>query len=125
MAEFIIEYLTKEYRIIYKDVFQDNVYREERPAKQVFEIECEQILQNLVFVLCGNNFNLSLMKLIKHEATYTPSQNDYFETFETRNCKEDEPNSDEENILVIKSLFDSNISTETEAETYIIPHLIK
>ena len=130
LTEFIVEYLTTEYRNIYKDVFQDNVYREDKTNKQVFEIECEQIIQNLVFVLAGNNFNHALMKLIKNGATYTPSQNDFFDSFETRNCKEDEPNPDEENFLVIKSLFDSNISDETTRNIYYstfdkIKHLVK
>jgi hypothetical protein len=117
LSNYIIQFLSYSYRDIYKDVYGDNVYHAEIISSNVLELECEQIMQNIIFVLYRNNLNMKLRNLIKNNSIHKITTNDYFDSFDNKQYTE-YLNTDEDNILIIKSLYDSNISDQTSRDIY-------
>ena len=53
----ILPYLITKFRQIYNDVFHDNCYRENyKMQSQILECDCEQLLQNIIFLTDTKKF---------------------------------------------------------------------
>lgn len=76
----ILPYLITKFRQIYNDVFHDNCYRENyKMQSQILECDCEQLLQNIIFLTDTKKVCNFLREKIKEINTYQPSQIDKFD----------------------------------------------
>jgi hypothetical protein len=81
-TEFIeraLRYCISTYRTIYQTIFQDNDYREEYNFdNQIFEIECEQLIQNIIILSDSAKSRKILQDIIIKNNTYSPKSQDKF-----------------------------------------------
>ena len=73
----VLPYCINLFRKIYKDVFNDNIYREDYMSKsQITEFDCEQLIQNII--LMGNPMKLCkiFQKVFITNSTFTLTESD-------------------------------------------------
>ena len=79
LVEIIRNYCIHLFKKLYYKVFQDNQYRSDyKSHSQITELDCEQLLQNIISLSQPFNSCLSLRKLIKEKATFSASEKDKF-----------------------------------------------
>ena len=110
-SENVLPYCVSLFRRIYKDVFNDNVYRPDYMGKsQIMELDCEQLIQNII--LLGQPMGLCKMfqQLIIEKSTFTLTESDklYLRADDKFQKKRFALNtdSDEDTCQIIKRLFD-------------------
>jgi hypothetical protein len=110
-ADNLLPYCVALFRRIYKDVFNDNVYRSDYMEKsQITEFDCEQLIQNII--LLGQPMGLCKMfqDVIISKSTFTPTESDKFNLYGDDKFQQKRFSStrdiDEETCQVIKRLFD-------------------
>lgn len=117
----ILPYLIKEFRSLYYESFHDNEYRKNyRSTHVILDVDCEQLLSNIFFLLDKRAVCEHFRKIVKDTATYSPTIMDKCNLFsddpiqKRRFFKKDDTN---DVIDVIKSIFD-NIRTEDAVDFY-------
>ena len=116
----IIPYLIKSFRDIYKDIFYDNMYREDYKTKcQVVECDCQQLLQNIVTMSRTRKLCDFLRELIIEKASYQPTDMDKFDlrgddALQRKRFAQKNKVDPTENI---KLLFD-NLTSEVAVDIY-------
>jgi len=77
-TERALKYCISIYRSIYQTIFQDNDYREEYFDNQIFQIECEQLIQNIIILSDPAKSRKILQDIIIKNNTYSPKSQDKF-----------------------------------------------
>ena len=76
----LLPYLIQNFRKIYHDVFHDNCYRENyKSQSQILECDCEQLLQNIIFLTDNRKVCNFLRQKIIELNSYQPSEIDKFD----------------------------------------------
>ena len=107
----VLPYCINLFRKIYKDVFEDNVYRSDYMTKsQIMEFDCEQLIQNIILLAKPITLCKILQELIISKSTFTPTESDKFnlhgdDKFQQKRF-ETSVDSDEDIYQIIKRLFD-------------------
>lgn len=110
-------YLVGIFRNIYYDVFHDNEYRSDYMNKaQITDYDCEQLIQNILYLKDPILFTFNLRTIIKKHATYHPTINDQFnlyadDSLQKRRIAEHKTN-ESDNLDLIKTLFDNMTSED-------------
>lgn len=115
-------YLIDMFRKIYYDIFHDNEYRADYINKsQLTEYECEQLINNILYLGDPVLFALNLGAIIMKNATYIPTANDKFnlcadDHIQKRYISEYKP-EESDALCLIKTLFD-DMSSENALTFY-------
>jgi hypothetical protein len=124
----LLPYCKDLFRKIYKDVFEDNVHRENYTLKlNETKDECEQLLHNIITLAKPMEMCKIVQKIIMKECEITPSEIDKFDFYgddkiqQKKFQKHFSENIKENPIDVIISLFD----TITEEDAYKIVNSIE
>lgn len=110
------------FRKIYFDVFHDNDFRSDYKTKSpIFEMDCEQLLQNIFLLINSKVLSFVLRDIIKSNSTYQPSLFDKFnitadDIIQKKRFESSKDYSDDI-IDVCKSLFDE-ITSEQSINLY-------
>ena len=76
----MLEFFISIFRKLYCDVFHDNEYRSDYKGKsQVTEYDCEQLLQNIIFVNNSYDFTKILQQIVIENCTCKPTVKDRFD----------------------------------------------
>lgn len=107
----VMPYCISLFRKIYKDVFNDNVYRPDYMSKsQIMEFDCEQLIQNIILLCQPMRLCRMFQELIVEKSTFTPTESDKFNLYGDDKFQQKRFASnrdlDEETCQVIKRLFD-------------------
>lgn len=87
--DYLIEYLIKNFRNMYRDVFADNDYREDyKNHCQFTECDLGLLYSNILTLSNFTNLNNLIKKIIKSNCSYTRKENDIF------NITKDDPLKD-------------------------------
>lgn len=99
------------FKTIYRDVFQDNVYREDyKTQSYITEYDCEQLLHNIIALSKPVAFNRTLRRLVRQKASYSATtvdkfnltSNDKLQSTRMKNMKD----SEDETVKTLMVLFD-------------------
>lgn len=113
--EQLVPYLVATFRAIYKSVFGDNEYRDKYSDNcQFTECDCKQIVQNIIFITDRKNLRKAVLKIVKENCTYTPTENDRFNIFadDVIQRKQMIEKDDIDIVDIIKQLFNSITAEE-------------
>jgi hypothetical protein len=107
----VLSYCVALFRKIYKDVFNDNVYRDNYTTKsQIMEFDCEQLIQNIIILGQPMKLCRIFQKLIMEKSTFTPTESDKFNLYGDDKLQQKRFTSsidtDENTCQIIKRLFD-------------------
>ena len=107
----VLPYCILLFRKIYKDVFEDNIYRLDYMTKsQILEFDCEQLIQNIILLSQPITLCKMFQELITSKCTFTPTESDKFNLYGDDKIQqkrfESSIDSDEDTCQVIKRLFD-------------------
>ena len=107
----LLPYCISLFRKIYKDVFEDNVYRFDYITKsQILEFDCEQLIQNIILLSKPMTLCKMFQELIISKCTFTPTESDKFNLYGDDKIQqkrfESTIDSKEDTCQVIKRLFD-------------------
>ena len=112
-------YMISLFRKIYYDIFHDNNYRLDyisQSKSQITECECQQLLQNICYMIDQVNFMNDLRMLIRDNSTYSPTKHDKFNLHGYDNMQKkrlkNQMITDETIISVIRGLFDDITSAD-------------
>ena len=113
-----------QFRIIYNNIFGDNVYRNNFTEKcQLAECDCCQLANNILQMAKPRQFCIMLQKKVIQKATYIPTDDDKFnlrgdDTIQRQEFHKNERILEEEEELydVIRSMFDG--ITKEDAEIF-------
>jgi hypothetical protein len=112
----VLPYCISLFRKIYKDVFTDNVYREDYMYKsQITEFDCEQLIQNIISLSKPNSLCKVFQQIIVNNCTLDCTETDKFNFYADDKLQQKrlESSIDTEDDIssVFKQLFDG-LSTE-------------
>ena len=112
----VLPYCVSLFRKIYKDVFNDNVYRSDYMGKsQITEFDCEQLMQNIILLVQPMQLCRMFHDLIMEKSSFIPTESDKFNLYGDDKFQQKRfastSDTDEETAQIIKRLFDC-ISTE-------------
>lgn len=112
----VLPYCVSLFRKIYKNVFNDNVYRSDYMSKsQIMEFDCEQLIQNIILIGQPMGLCRIFQNIIIEKSTFTPTESDKFNLYGDDKLQQkrflSHKDSDEYTCQVIKRLFDG-ISNE-------------
>ena len=115
-ASIALTYCISLFRKLYKDVFNDNIYRKDYMGKsQITEFDCEQLIQNIITLSQPINFCRIFQEIIITKCTITPTKKDKFDLYGDDKLQQKRftstKDSDEDTCDVMKRLFD-NISDD-------------
>jgi len=116
----ILPYFISMFRKIYNDVFNDNEFRSDFTKRsQITELDCEQLIQNIILMGQPRKFCNIIRQLVKKKATYNPTTNDKFNLHgDDALQKKRFLQKDEINLLeIMRQLFDG-ISEVDAVEFY-------
>lgn len=118
----VLPYCINLFRKIYKDVFNDNIYRKDYMCKsQITEFDCEQLIQNIIILAQPMLLCKIFQDIIKTKCTITPTEFDKFDLYGDDKFQQKRFISTKDNdydiCQVIKRLFDD---IDTENVTHII-----
>ena len=105
----ILPYCINLFRKIYKDVFSDNIYRDNYMGKsQITEFDCEQLLQNIIQLSKPISLCKTIQDIIINKCTFSPTESDKFNLYADDKLQRfTHKNDTEENTYsVIKQIFD-------------------
>lgn len=111
------------FRKIYKDVFNDNVYRDKyKMHSQILQTDCTQLLANLSKLIFPSLFRNTVKRLVMENATIQPTAD--FDKFyltsdditQKKRLKQ-EIETDKESIIIAEQLFDT-ISSKQSVELW-------
>ena len=112
-------HMIRLFRQIYSDIFHDNNYRHDYIAQskcQIAECECQQLLQNICFMVDLTGFMKFLQYLVKDNTTYVPTKLDKFnllgDDVTQKKRLKNQVFTDENIISVIKTVFDDISSVD-------------
>jgi len=75
-------YLINCFRDMYYDTFHDNQYRKNyNETNYTTKTDCEQLLQNIYFIIDPKSFCNYLRELVKEKSSYNPTENDKFDLY--------------------------------------------
>ena len=120
LYDYIRQYSTNLFRKIYKDVFGDNIYRDNFfQESRVLEYDCKQLFQNLKILFSFNRFNDLLKQLMKTNSNINHNRKKYnFDIKCTMNVKQlEDENNKNYKLEIISELFDT--ISETQIKTFI------
>lgn len=81
-ADTVLPYCITLFRKIYKDVFNDNIYREDYMSKsQITEFDCEQLIQNIIIISQPKLLCKMFQDIIKTKCTISPTEFDKFDLY--------------------------------------------
>ena len=113
----ILPYCINLFRKIYKDIFNDNVYRPDYMKKaQIAEFDCEQLIQNIILLSQPITLCKMFQEIIVTKCTLTPTETDKFDL-----CGDDKyqqkrflstQDLDEDTSQVFKRVFDGISDTD-------------
>jgi hypothetical protein len=107
----VLPYCISLFRRIYKDVFNDNIYRPDYMSKsQIMEFDCEQLIQNIILIGQPMKFCRMFQEVVIEKSTFTPTESDKFNLYGDDKFQQRRFNKivdiDEDTCQVIKRLFD-------------------
>jgi hypothetical protein len=111
-ADNVLPYCISLFRKIYKDVFEDNIYRPDYMTKsQILEFDCEQLVQNIILLAQPISLYKMFHELIISKSTFTPTESDKFNLYgddklQQKRFESNTNDSDEDTCQIIKRLFD-------------------
>ena len=111
IADVALSYCIPLFRRIYKDVFNDNIYRDDYMGKsQIMEFDCEQLIQNIITLSRPKTFCQLLQEIIMTKCKITPTEADKFDLYADDKLQQKKfasmKNSDEDMCTIMKRLFD-------------------
>lgn len=116
----ILPYMVSIFRRLYYDIFEDNEFRSNYSTNcQVTEFDCEQLLQNILYLAQPKEFCNLMRNIIKDNSSYTPTENDKFNLYgdDSLQRKRFQEKEDTDVVEIIKQLFDG-ISSEDAVDFY-------
>ena len=119
MVNNLLPFTVKMFRLIYKNIFDDNDFRVKYNDKsQITELDCEQLLQTILLLSKPKQFCLILQEKIRNSCIYKPTDNDKFNLYadDPLQCKHFHK-KEEDAVDIIRQLFD-NITTEQMVDFY-------
>ena len=121
LIEQLLPFLITTFRKIYKDIFDDNEFRQNYSKhSQITECDCEQLLINILILGQPKEFCNCIRRIVKKKAAYKPSEvNDKFnlQGDDSLQRKRFQEKDDIDLVDIIKQLFDS-ISAEDAVDFY-------
>ena len=108
----VLPYCISLFRKIYKDVFEDNIYRPDYMTKsQILEFDCEQLVQNIILLAQPISLYKMFHELIISKSTFTSTESDKFNLYgddklQQKRFESNTNDSDEDTCQIIKRLFD-------------------
>jgi len=116
----ILPYCIALFRRIYKDIFSDNVYRDDYISKsQIAEYDCEQLLQNIITLSKPMKLCKMVQTIIIKKCAFSATESDKFNLHGDDKMQQKKFNTslDSENDIIktIKSLFDGIYTEQAEA----------
>jgi hypothetical protein len=121
LRNILLDYMIINFRKIYKNVFGDNIYRENyKDHSQITEMDLEQLLDNIFVLSKPKKFCLYLQNFIITNATYINSDNDKFNLFSDDTLQKKrflELNDDTDCHNIYTKIFD-NITNELAINLY-------
>ena len=120
----VLPYCINLFRKIYKDVFTDNVYREDYMYKsQITEFDCEQLIQNIISLSKPNSLCKVFQQLIVNNCTLDCTETDKFNFYADDKLQqkrlESSIDNEEDVASVFKQLFDG-LTTEDALKLFSI-----
>ena len=116
----VLPYMKSLFKKIYYDTFGDNDFRPDYSGKyQITEIDCEQLLQNIILLSKPKKLCNLLRDLIRSKAVYKPNDNDKFNLYGDDSLQRKRFQNKEDNDIIdtIKQIFD-NITSEEAVDFY-------
>lgn len=121
IIEELLPFLISTFRKIYKDIFNDNDFRENYSSNsQITECDCEQLLLNILLLGQPKEFCYRIRGIVKKKAVYKPEGvNDKFnlQGDDSLQKKRFQEKDDVDLVDIIKQLFDS-ITSEDAVDFY-------
>ena len=121
LRNILIDYMIINFRKIYKNVFSDNIYRDNyKDHSQITEMDLEQLLDNIFILSKPKKFCLYLQNFIIKNATYINNDNDKFNLFSDDTLQKKrflELNDDIDCHNIYTKIFD-NITNEFAIKLY-------
>lgn len=121
LRNILIDYMIINFRKIYKNVFSDNIYRDNyKDHSQITEMDLEQLLDNIFILSKPKKFCLYLQNFIIKNATYINNDNDKFNLFSDDTLQKKrflELNDDIDCHNIYTKIFD-NITNEFAINLY-------
>jgi len=107
----VLPYCISLFRKIYKDVFTDNVYREDYMYKsQITEFDCEQLIQNIISLSKPNSLCKVFQQIIVNNCTLDCTETDKFNFYADDKLQqkrlESSIDTEDDVSSVFKQLFD-------------------
>ena len=107
----VLPYCINLFRKIYKDVFADNIYRTDYMFKsQITEFDCEQLIQNIIFLAKPNLLFKTFQQIIIDNCTFTSTETDKFNLYGDDKLQQKRlssfQNSDQDISKIFERLFD-------------------
>ena len=79
----LLPYLIEQFRHIYFDIFNDNIYREEYKTYSeqydTIQFELQTLFHNILLIANKLKFRKTICRVIKEDNEYTPNSNDIFD----------------------------------------------
>ena len=121
IIEQVLPFLITTFRKIYKDIFNDNDFRQNYSNNsQITECDCEQLLLNILLLGQPKEFCNRMRSVVKKKATYKPEGvNDKFnlQGDDSLQRKRFQEKDDIDLVDIIKQLFDT-ITSEDAVDLY-------
>jgi hypothetical protein len=111
LSDTVLPYCISLFRKLYKDVFNDNIYRQDYMDKStITEFDCEQLLLNIILLSQPMGLCSMLQELVVNKSTFTPTESDKFNFHVDDKLQQKRFSSTvddyEDTSQVIKRLFD-------------------
>jgi len=110
-ADIALTYCISLFRKIYKDVFNDNIYRSDYLCKsQITEFDCEQLIINIILTSQPMALCRMFQEIITIKCTITPTESDKFDLYGDDKFMQkrfiSQKDNDEDICQIIKRIFD-------------------
>ena len=110
-ADIALSYCISLFRKIYKDVFNDNIYRDDYMGKsQITEYDCEQLILNIISLAQPMTICKIFQEIIMTKCTITPTESDKFDYITDDKMQKKRfaytKDRDEDTCQVMKRIFD-------------------
>ena len=107
----VLPYCITLFRKVYKDVFNDNIYRVDYMSKsQITEFDCEQLIQNIILLSQPMSLCKMFQNIIQTKCTITPTEYDKFDLYGDDKFQQKRfistKDDDSDTYQVIRRLFD-------------------
>ena len=110
-SDVISTYCITLFRKLYKDVFNDNIYRQDYIGKsQITEFDCEQLLHNIILLAQPITLCKLFQDIIKEKCTLTSTESDKFDLYGDDKLQQKKfastKDTNEDTCQIMKRLFD-------------------